>query len=952
MHRLVLVLTFMSFGILTYAFPVDTSEIRLAYERALAFSKQGDWTKAWQLAGQAGQELETVKIPATVLRTQLHNLLGDCALELGRYTASRSHYERSMQLLEADAFGEGLPMAEVFNKLGNYYREIKDFEKALTHFEEALEIRIKLLGNQHLKVADVYNNIGLCKNGIGDFDKALEFHDQSLKIRQGNLPDLHPQIAQSYNNIGICWQNKGEYQLALSNYFKARDQYLQLYGERSLDLADVYLNIGTVYDAPEDFQRFIEYHEKALNIYRQLLDKDHPLIALCYHNMANGYSDHEDFGKAFSLYRAALAIRKNKYGEVHPDVAQTYSNLGRTYYLQGDLEKSIQAYRDCFRALNYQVKEKPTFDEVNNHGTLYQVFYFMTEVQLALYLESGALADLRSAFFYLVQADYLIDFLRTRYEALGSRLELAETAHIIYDFAIELALELYQNTQDEKYREQAFQFSEKSKGILLLEALQKADAETFSGIPAEVIAEVKTIEASVNELEKQRFLEWENDPLNKKKVIDSLSNLIFEQKQLLSSRINSIKKAYPEYYNLRYETSIIAIDSIQQYLLKPGETIIEYFLGGSYLQIFVINKSDFQVLSIRIEEEIQRWLFIFQNSVRRFPTVAPNDLQANLKEYVDAAYYLNQNLIAPVAGLVGKKLVLIPDAELGFLPFDALLSAYPEDMMTPKKFAYLVRDYTISYNYSVTLMQEMLDRKNKKQLKPYLGIAPEFLRENSNGLAALKYNRDEVIGVHERIGGEVIFGRDANKKRFLAMQSGFSVIHLATHGKANNAAGDYSFLAFTEMDSLSGDDALLFVKELYNLSTNAEMVVLSACETGTGELLEGEGIASIARSFSYAGAKSLIATQWSVDDKSTNKLIHLFFERIKEEEPKDVALQAAKLSFIDSGNQKLAHPYFWASFIPIGNMQPVSLQRPIPYLAWGVIPLIIFAFIIYYRRKK
>lgn len=952
MHRLIFVLIFMCSTFFTIASPVDTSEIRLQYERALALSMQGDWTAARSLAGRAGQKLETSGIPATILRTKLHNLLGDCALELGRYSISRTHYEQSLQLLEADPSSKGLPMAEVLNKLGNYYQEVKDFAKALPYFEQSLDLRIQLLGNRHLKVADVYNNIGLCKNGIGDYDKALEFHDQSLTIRRQNLPDLHPQIAQSYNNIGICWQNKGEYQLALSNYFKARDQYLQLYGERSLDLADVYLNIGTLYDAPEDFPQFIQYHQKALDIYRQLLDKDHPLIALCYNNMANGYSEQGDFGKAFARYRAALEIRINKYGEVHPDVAQTYSNLGRTHYLQGDLAASVQAYRDCFGALNYEEKARPVFDEVNNHATLYQVFYFMTEVQLAVYLESGLLADLKAAYSYLVQADYLIDFLRTRYEALGSRLELAETAHIIYDFAIELALELYQNTQDEKYKEQAFQFSEKSKGILLLEALQKAEAETFSGIPTEVIAGVKDSEARVGDLEKQRFLEWENDPLNKKNVIDSLSNLIFEQKQLLSARINDIKDTYPEYYNLRYETSIISVDSIQQYLLQPGETVIEYFLGGSYLQIFVINKNDFQVLSIRIDDEIQRWLFIFQNAVRRFPTIAPDDLARNLKEYVDAAYFLYQNLIAPVAGLVGKKLIIIPDAELGFLPFDALLSTYPEEVMAPKQYAYLVRDYTISYNYSVTLMQEMLHRKNKRRLKPYLGIAPEFLKGNSKGLAALKYNQEEVTGVHERIGGEIISGRDAHKKRFLALQSDYRIIHLATHGKANNAVGDYSFLAFSEVDSLAGDDALLFVKELYNLSTNAEMVVLSACETGTGELLEGEGIASIARSFSYAGARSLIATQWSVDDKSTNKLIHLFFERIKEKAAKDVALQAAKLAFIDSGNQKLAHPYFWASFIPVGNMQSITLKRPVPYLAWGIVPLILFSLFIYLRRKK
>ena len=176
----------------------------------------------------------------------------------------------------------------------------------------------------------------------------------------------------------------------------------------------------------------------------------------------------------------------------------------------------------------------------------------------------------------------------------------------------------------------------------------------------------------------------------------------------------------------------------------------------------------------------------------------------------------------------------------------------------------------------------------------------------------------------------------------------YSVIHLSTHGKADDRVGDYSFLAFTEIpDSLENE--YLYVRDLYNLRLNADMVVLSACETGIGELQRGEGILSLARGFTYAGAKSIINSLWSVNDQSTKFLMERFYTYLLEGLDKDAALRQAKLDYLASGEN--ADPYFWAAFVPVGDMSPVELKDKNINWLWGLGGISLVAILLVWLRR-
>jgi CHAT domain-containing protein len=274
---------------------------------------------------------------------------------------------------------------------------------------------------------------------------------------------------------------------------------------------------------------------------------------------------------------------------------------------------------------------------------------------------------------------------------------------------------------------------------------------------------------------------------------------------------------------------------------------------------------------------------------------------------------------------------------LGYIPFDVLLSEIPKDATRFSSHNYFGKEHIISYNYSATLWQEMQNKKHKVEPKKnFIGFAPYYNGDTTvlsklfsddftmrKGLDSLKYSGEEVFKAQKLMQGEAILNKNATKEKFESAVADYRIVHLATHGKANDKIGDYCFLAFTaQKDSLGGE--LLYVRDIYNLTLNADLVVLSACETGIGELKRGEGIVSLARAFAYSGAKSLVTSLWSVNDKSTMHIMETFYKQIKRGKNKDYALWKAKTEYFEKAKGELAHPFFWSAFIPIGDMKALK----------------------------
>ena len=292
----------------------------------------------------------------------------------------------------------------------------------------------------------------------------------------------------------------------------------------------------------------------------------------------------------------------------------------------------------------------------------------------------------------------------------------------------------------------------------------------------------------------------------------------------------------------------------------------------------------------------------------------------------------------------GEKLIIIPDGILGYVPFEALLTEKPPRPDAMSAYKYLIQDHQISYCYSATLLKEMRNKIHYQEpTQKLLAMAPFFLgnadtllsqvdsTELNAGitlrdtLTALPNSGEEIARIQKILKGQAFYGKAATLAQFQKLAAQARILHLSTHGKADDRLGDYAYLAFG-MPNADGTFDKLYARDLYNLSLNADLVVLSACETGIGKLQRGEGIVSLARAFAYAGAKSIVTTLWKISDEQSKYLMTSFYKYLSKGKEKDEALRQAKLDFLQKNEKKteLIHPFFWASFIEIGDMQSMK----------------------------
>ena len=296
-------------------------------------------------------------------------------------------------------------------------------------------------------------------------------------------------------------------------------------------------------------------------------------------------------------------------------------------------------------------------------------------------------------------------------------------------------------------------------------------------------------------------------------------------------------------------------------------------------------------------------------------------------------------------------LTIIPDGTLNYLPFELLLT---EDVDTTKPInwfdlPYLFKKVNINYQYSARLAA--MDRETNPKNNGVLAFAPKYKGYVSDDRAFgnLIYNQRELESIKKYFPGEFYGGADADKKTFLEKASDFKVIHLASHAMADNENPELSSLFFTDINQDSTQSPL-YPYEIQSTPLNADLVVLSACQSGTGKLHRGEGVFSLARNFIAAGAKSVVNSLWKVDDESTSRLMGYFYENLAKGQRKSEALRNAKLTFLENADAMTSHPYFWSGFVLIGDDSPiVKKSNKIWWIPGGLLLLIAVGWITHKR---
>ncbi|MEM8909106.1 MAG: CHAT domain-containing protein, partial [Bacteroidota bacterium] len=313
--------------------------------------------------------------------------------------------------------------------------------------------------------------------------------------------------------------------------------------------------------------------------------------------------------------------------------------------------------------------------------------------------------------------------------------------------------------------------------------------------------------------------------------------------------------------------------------------------------------------------------------------------KAQLDAFAEKAHAVYQQLLDPMLQQFPEsiqRLMIIPDDFLSYIPYDLLLRNSLEKMN--KTFTledtYLLQKYALSYHYSASFLLQQNPQSRASQRLVFAGFAPSFGETQKanksrsvrvctdDQLYSLSCNDQEVAAIQQLLKGDVFYRKQASKANFQAQSNQYQIIHLATHACVDEADPMLSKIYFTD-DPLSNYD-------LYQLDLQADLAVLSACNTGSGKLVKGEGIMSLARAFLQAGCPSVLMSLWSVDDCATAEVMQHFYQQIIDGKSKDEALRQAKLNYLAAADRLHLHPYYWSAFVPFGDQQALQLAY-----GWG-----------------
>ena len=855
-----------------------------------------------------------------------------------------------------------IEVAKSFSILGTAYWQKGDYEQSLANHKKALAIKLKLLGENQTTISSSYNSMGLVYEKKSDYDEALENFQKALSILIKIFGEQHPYVSLVYNNIGGVYWFKNDFDKSLEYYQKALAIKLNLLGNNNPDIGTsvCYKNIGLIYFTKDDYTKALEYYEKSLTIQVKLFGSEDYSTAGTYGNIGLAYMKLAKFNSALDYFHKSLSVRFKFFQEKNKDISVDYRNIGELYYAKHDLDSALGYYQKSIISLVKDFNDtscysNPKLSNVLSETELLSTLYLKAKTLNELSLKNGGIAppssqiNLEASLSACSLASNLADKMRTGYKAEGSKLILGEKSHKVFNLAIEVSLKLYEKTKNEQFKDQAFYFAEKSKAAVLKENLSEVNAELFSKIPNNLLEKEKQLKIDLAFYETQLQKELQKKDTADSSKIDKYRNQLFDLNTKYQNLIANFEKNYPDYYNLKYQTNTVSVKDVQNNL--PGNTaLLDYFSGDSTIYIFTVTKDDFNVSSIKKGNAFPQLVKDFYSSI----------VKVDNSEYINAANKLSELLIKPVLPQISSKenLVIIPQEDLFKVPFEALLTQKEnQEQANFSSLNYLIKTFNISYHYSASLYLSKLGEKQKTidqgQRDNFIGFAPVFSDSDEKNITLsaqqlaiasidsestfrsisvdgkkfneLKYSEWEVKSIEtlfskaENNGSDIgYFHSSATEESFKKNIKNYKIIHIATHSFVNESQPELSAIVFAQpKDSSSHEDGILYADETYNLDLNADLVVLSSCESGLGKLIKGEGMMALTRGLLYAGASNIIYSLWKIPDKQTSELMIDFYKQMLSGKSYSESLRKAKLKLISDPIS--ARPRSWASFLLIGK---------------------------------
>ncbi|MDL5049441.1 CHAT domain-containing protein [Oscillatoria amoena NRMC-F 0135] len=847
---------------------------------------------------------------ASELSILIANKKAEALIQLGKY-------EQASNLLDqtyAHAEKSGKPAilkATTQSTRGFLYLNQGRSDLALELLEAASTILNSEGGPLYLARTLAY--LGQAYSSTGKYAQAEEQLQMALSIRQDELPETHELIAASYNDLGMVY-SQTDVDKALDYFDMAIEMYSKLHGANHPKIGIANTNMGMAYRSLKLYGDAITNFEDALKVWQTMYTKPHPSQAFVMLNLGQTYAIMGELNTALNYYENALSIYQSTHGKKHPDIASAYNLIGKIKVTQGRYDDGLASYQQASIANvgNFEstdISQNPDGNTFyNGNQLLYSIMYKAQALEARYFGKTLKQKDLDAAISNLQNCDQLIDRLRQQTTNESDKISLGAIANEVYADGARIAHELSEVAfrARKRYRELSFYFAEKSKSAVLLDAISDTHAKSFAGIPDELLEEERGLKSA---------LALVNQKLAQKPAEDEekyLRETTFHLNQSYQAFIKNLEKQYPEYFNLKYNSSSPSIVQVQE-LLAENTATLSYFIDDynsrARIYTYVITKNGFKIESKPLPNDYNKLLTGYRNSIYFLDQPA----------FIETADKLSQLLIPKLSRNIND-LVILPTGRLSVIPFEALLTRTIKNEDSPySDLPYMVKKYSSRYEFSTGLMlQKQLSKSGA--IQSAILCAPITFPEKDN-LSELPGTANEVTALNElfsenKITTEVLINHDASESAIKTKPlQNYQLVHFATHGIVDENNPELSRI-FLQNDS-EAEDGNLFSGEIYNLRLNASLVTLSACQTGLGKISKGEGVIGLSRALVYAGAKNIIVSFWSVADESTAQLMTDFYAILLEGNSPNFSttLRQSKLNLMAG---KYAAPFYWAPFILIG----------------------------------
>jgi len=688
---------------------------------------------------------------------------------------------------------------------------------------------------------------------------------------------------------------------------KAEDIYRNPSSNITIDLLffhQMYIQLGNLYidRIDYDFENGKKYLGKALDIAREINDPE--LLNKVYNDLGVLYRKDKKKEAKFYLEKALL------YDSGADMESLVHRNLSKHHLYFKNYDKALYHIQNSLATLvnidSSNFKSLPSKSDLVSSEAKFQIILCLMDkanIWIELSEDKPNTKEFRDDIFNTLElADFLAD--QIRLENIDNRSKL---------FWRKKASEIYRKATKASYlfgeHDNAFYFMEKNKALLLLEDISLKSIKTNANIPSTITNQESELKNEITRLQ----------GLTPKNNTDSLQSQLLLAKDNYKKFINSLNPEVKLYFKTLEPAKVIDLNIFKKDFLNHTKAYIEYIIPeeddeeGYGLIITSEESKLFEIKDCKALKELTieyRSLidtpFKNKESVAHFKTVA-NTLH---------------DLLLPkeIKTLIkGKTLTVVPDYYLQNIPFEALTSS-------TKKLDYLLYTNEINYAYSLTFLSE--NKKNKKVNKnDIIAIAPvEFPKE----LLSLPYTKEELRFIDRTFNANLLVNDEASKSNFFNKSNNFNIIHIASHANANDSISPW--IAFYDQKAS--------LNEIYTLNNSAELVVLSACNTSLGKIHHGEGVMSLSRGFFNSGSQSVMPTLWEVNDKSTLTLVKSFYNNLNQNQDKSLALHNAKLEYLKNNSLSNASPYYWASFVLIGDTSPIEFSNR--YFTYYYIILAIF----------